>query len=170
MLQVGAGTGLIFLLRWFWWRINAWSEITAMIVSFAVAIYFQFLHASLGFEPLHTSHQLVTGVGITTADWLLVTWLTPPADRATLQRFYDKIRPFGRAWKKVVNTDSGGAEPGISAGILCWFLGVGAVYGAIFSTGYFIYGRMLPGLFLAVIAVACTAGIVRVFPRLGFQE
>ena len=170
MLQVGAGTGLIFLLRWFWWRINAWTEITAMIVSFGVAIYFQFLHTRLGFEPFHSAHQLVTAVAVTTCAWLIVTWLTPPTDRVTLQRFYDKIRPFGRGWKKVVNTDSGEAEPGISAGILCWFLGVGAVYGTIFSTGYFIFGRMLPGFLLAVIAVVCAGGIVRVFPRLGFEE
>ena len=172
MLQIGAGTGLIFLLRWFWWRINAWTEITAMIVSFGVAIYFQFLHINLGFEPFHAAHQLVTAVAVTTVAWLTVTWLTPPTDRATLQRFYDKIRPFGRGWKKVVNTDADAdaSETGIGAGILCWFLGVGAVYGTIFSTGYFIYGLMLPGLLLAVVAVVCTGGIVKVFPRLGFQD
>ena len=170
MLQIGAGTGLIFLLRWFWWRINAWTEITGMVVSFGGAIYFQFLHTNLGFEPFHAAHQLVTAVAVTTAAWLIVTWATPPTDRATLQRYYDKIRPFGRGWKKVVNTDAGEGQTGISAGILCWFLGVGAVYGTIFSTGYFIYGRMLPGLLLAVVAVVCSGGIVKVFPRLGFQD
>ena len=91
----------------------------------------------------------------------LTTYEIP--DKTTLQGFYDKIRPFGRGWKKVVNTDVGEGQTGIGAGILCWFLGVGAVYGTIFSSGYFIYGRMLPGLLLAVVAVACTGGIVRVF-------
>src|SRR5690606_21464549 len=80
-LQIGAGTGLIFILRWFWWRINAWSELSAMVISFLVAVYFQFIHQSLGFQPLHGSLNLLIGVGITTAGWLLVTFLTPPADR-----------------------------------------------------------------------------------------
>ena len=82
LLQIGAGTGLIFLLRWYWWRINAWGEIAAMAISFLVALYFQFVHVRLlGFPPLHPSLALVAGVLITTLGWLLVTFTTPPTDR-----------------------------------------------------------------------------------------
>ncbi|MBK5099149.1 MAG: Na+:solute symporter, partial [Gemmatimonadetes bacterium] len=93
LLQIGAGTGLIFLLRWFWWRVNAWSEISGMVVSFAVAVWFQFFHVRAGFAPIHPSAQLLIGVAVTTVAWLTVTMLTPAADRATLQEFYDRIRP-----------------------------------------------------------------------------
>ncbi len=72
LLQIGAGTGLIFLLRWFWWRVNAWSEISAMIISFAVAVYFQFAHEALGFGSLHPSVRLIVGVAVTTVIWILV--------------------------------------------------------------------------------------------------
>src|SRR5207249_3227413 len=92
LLQIGAGTGLIFLLRWFWWRVNAWSEIAGMMISFVVAVYFQFVHRALGLAPLTPTRQLVIGVAITTVGWLAVTFATPPTDRATLQTFYDRIR------------------------------------------------------------------------------
>src|SRR5256886_460679 len=82
LLQIGAGTGSIFLLRWFWWRINAWSEIAGMAISFVVAVYFQFVHRALGLAPLAPTVQLVIGVAVTTAGWLAVTFLTPPTDRA----------------------------------------------------------------------------------------
>ena len=84
LLQIGAGTGLVFLLRWFWWRINAWSELSAMIISFLVALYFQFGHEALGFTEVDPSLQLVLGVLITTVGWLTVTFLTPPTEPATL--------------------------------------------------------------------------------------
>jgi Na+/proline symporter len=80
LLQIGAGTGLIFLLRWYWWRINAWGEIAAMVISFLLAVYFHFGHARLGFTPLHPTLALVIGVLITTIGWLAVTLLTPPTD------------------------------------------------------------------------------------------
>jgi solute:Na+ symporter, SSS family len=92
-LQIGAGTGLIFLLRWYWWRINAWGEIAAMAISFLVALYFQFVHVPLlGFPPLHPSLAPVAGVLITTLGWLLVTygphetepWLVPKVAALTV--------------------------------------------------------------------------------------
>ena len=95
LLQIGAGTGLIFLLRWYWWRINAWGEVAAMVISFSVALYFGFLHESLGFPVWGASTQLVIGVAITTVGWFAVTMLTPPTDAATLRRFYEEIRPLG---------------------------------------------------------------------------
>jgi solute:Na+ symporter, SSS family len=95
LLQIGAGTGLVFLLRWFWWRINAWSELSAMVISFLVAIYFQFVHGALGLPAIDPSMQLVIGVLVTTAGWLTVTFLTPPADAATLGRSTSASGPWG---------------------------------------------------------------------------
>ena len=175
LLQIGAGTGLIFLLRWFWWRINAWSEISAMIISFLVALYFQFVHEAVGFAPLHPAVALVVGVAITTVVWLTVTFLTSPVDRDTLQRFYDRIRPFDRGWRAAVETrgeaEGAGADAGgtISAGLLAWALGCLAVYSALFGTGYLLYGRVaLGGLFIGLTAVAAVA-LFRVVPKVGFE-
>ncbi len=169
LLQIGAGTGLIFLLRWFWWRVNAWSEIAGMVVSFAVAVWFQFLHGRLGFAPVHPSAQLVIGVAVTTAAWLLVTVLTPPADRATLQAFYDRIRPYGRGWRRVVDVSSG-APPagGVAAGLAGWVLGCGVVYASLFGTGYLLYGRPLAATAAFLVATLSAAGLFRVLPRVSF--
>ena len=110
LLQIGAGTGLIFLLRWFWWRINAWSEIAAMLVSFLLALYLHLGHERLGFAPVDPTAALVIGVGVTTLSWLAVTFLTPPTDRAVLQSFYDRIRPYPAGWRHAVDTS--GREDG----------------------------------------------------------
>ena len=107
LLQIGAGTGLIFLLRWYWWRINAWGEIAAMVISFLVAVYLHFVHTRLGFPVARSDAALVIGVIITTLGWLAVTLLTRPTDRATLQSFYDKIRPAPAGWQRAVDTSGG---------------------------------------------------------------
>jgi Na+/proline symporter len=169
LLQIGAGTGLIFLLRWFWWRINAWSEISAMVISFLVAIYFQFVHGALGLSPVHSSVALVTGVAITTVGWLAVTLATYPADRATLQSFYDRIRPFGRGWRAAVDVGPADTGDSMPAAFLCWFLGCVVVYAALFGTGFFIYGRPGPGAVCAVLVVGAAAGLFRALPRVGFK-
>jgi Na+/proline symporter len=169
MLQVGAGTGMIYLLRWFWWRINAWTEIAGMVVSFAVALYFQFVHARLGFAPLGASAQLVIGVAITTAGWLLVTFLTAPTDRATLQAFYDRIHPAGAGWRGAVTTRPSDASESVTAAFLCWFLGVAVIYTALFGTGYFVYGHPLPGLACAAGTAVAAWGLFRFLPRVGFK-
>ena len=170
LLQIGAGTGLIFLLRWFWWRVNAWSEISGMVVSFAVAAWFQFVHQRVGLAPLHPSAQLLIGVGLTTAAWLAVTFLTPPADRPTLQRFYDRIHPYGRGWSGVVDISSGAPEPGsVSIGLAGWFLGCAVVYSALFGTGYLLYGRPLPATLAFVAAAGAAVGLFRLLPRVRFD-
>ncbi|NNF39582.1 MAG: Na+:solute symporter, partial [Gemmatimonadetes bacterium] len=92
LLQVGAGTGLVFLLRWFWWRVNAWSELSAMIISFLVAVYFQFVHTALGLPEYDASTQLVLGVVVTTIGWVAVTFATRPTDTETLKTFHARMR------------------------------------------------------------------------------
>ena len=147
LLQVGAGTGLIFILRWFWYRINVYSEITAMIVSFIVALYLQIIHPRLGFEVIPAEFQLIIGVTITTIIWVSVTFLTPAENKKTLQEFYRKIQPGGLGWKKVVDqaTKDGiniQGEKGVwdvPTGILCMVIGSITIYSFLFSIGYFLY-------------------------------
>lgn len=167
MLQIGAGTGLIYLLRWFWWRVSAWSEIAGMVVSFLVALYFQFLHTRLGFAPLGAGTTLVLGVIITTLGWLSVTFLTRPTDRATLQAYYDRIRPIGPGWNRVVDTAGTEVKEDVTAAFLCWFLGCVVVYGALFATGALLYGRVAPGLLYSAVAVGAAIWLFRTLPRVG---
>ena len=168
LLQIGAGTGLIFLLRWFWWRINAWSEISAMVISFFVAIYFQFVHERLGFAPIQPSLTLIIGVGITTLVWITVTLMTPPTKTSTLQTFYDKIRPLGPGWHKAVRTQPNDGTESLPAAFLCWFLGCVVVYAALFGTGFFVYGQVLGGVLCLVLVAASAIGLFKAVPRVGF--
>ncbi|HEX9729739.1 MAG TPA: sodium:solute symporter family protein [Gemmatimonadales bacterium] len=168
LLQIGAGTGLIFLLRWFWWRVNAWSEISGMCISFAIAVYFQFGHEALGLTLPHGSVQLLIGVAITTVVWLAVTALTPPAEQATLQAFYDRIRPMGRGWAKVVDT-GGRVTGGFAVGVAGWFLGCTAVYAALFGTGFVVAGQFGLGVVFAGVTVAAAFGLFRLLPKVQFD-
>ena len=179
LLQIGAGTGLVFLLRWFWWRINTWSEISAMVISFVVAVYFGFIHTALGFARWDSSAELVVGVAVTTVGWLVVTFLTPPVDTETLQDFHAKIRPLGKGWDAVVprtdgvgldGTGEGDSGPGgeFAAGLLSWFLGCVMVYAALFGTGFLLYGNIAWGLVGLVLAAAAGRGVLKLLPRVGF--
>lgn len=162
MLQIGAGTGLLFILRWFWWRINAISEIVAMVVSFLVAVGFEV------FDPgLAAWQELVLGVGITTVAWVSTTLLTPPSDRATLRSFVQLINPGGHGWQPVyadLATEGHRFDDeavNIPRGILCMVLGCFAVYAVLFATGSFIYGNAINGWLLAIVACAAALGIVK---------
>jgi len=168
LLQIGAGTGGIFLLRWFWWRINAWTELAGMVISFLVAVYFTFVHTRLGFPPLSSTLELVIGVAITTAGWLIVTFVTPPTDQPTLQAFYDRIRPMGPGWRAAVKTQPGHPGESLSAAFLCWFLGVAVIYAALFGTGYLLYGKPAPAIVCLVVAGAAAWGLFRAMRRVGF--
>lgn len=171
ILQIGAGTGLLFILRWFWWRINAASEIAAMVISGAVAVYFQFVHTSLGLPKLLQWQELTLGVAITTVGWIVVTLVTKSTDPKTLLSFYTKVQPGGPGWKKVVemaNEPIGNADGGwdVPIGILCTLLGSVAVFGAVFATGYWIYGRYVLATALTLVAAVATWGLVKTWSRL----
>ena len=169
LLQIGAGTGLVFLLRWFWWRINVWSELSAMVISFLVAVYFQFVHEALGLVRWDASLELVVGVAITTVGWLVVTLRTRPTDAATLRRFHELIRPLGPGWRGAGFETPSDPRDSLSAAFLAWFLGCVVVYGALFGTGYGLYGRAgLAALCLGA-ALAAALGLMRVFPRVGIR-
>ncbi|MYE93333.1 MAG: hypothetical protein F4238_08210 [Gemmatimonadetes bacterium] len=171
LLQIGAGTGLIFLLRWFWYRVNVWSELSGMTISFLVAIYFAWVHGALGFAPLTGWQQLVIGVAITTVGWLAVTFVTPPAPRETLQRFYDRIQPLGKGWRRVVDVGTGPRDAEtITAAFLAWFLGCVLVYAALFATGYLLYGQALAGVLALAVSAGAGVWLFRLLPRLGFSD
>ena len=170
LLQIGAGTGLVFLLRWFWWRINAWSELAAMVISFLVAIYFTFVHGALGFAEVDPSIQLVLGVIVTTIGWVTVTFLTAPADKETLQSFHDAIRPMGRGWNGAgIDTGSPDEHESPAAAFLAWFLGCVVVYAALFGTGYALYGDRGLAAFCLLTAAGSAWWLLRVLPRVGLR-
>ncbi len=169
ILLIGAGTGLIFILRWFWWRINAYSEISAMIISFFVALYFRFDNLNLeGHE------ELLIGVAITTAGWLIVTFLTSPTDQKTLIQFYKLIKPASLGWKTVINKaivegemEKGQIEHGqLPLEILCMFIGCVTVYCALFATGFWIYGNTTPAVLCTGIAIAGTFFLFKIWGKL----
>lgn len=151
LLQIGAGTGLLFILRWFWWRISAYSEIAAMAVSFVVALFFQF--SDFG-QTLPDHVKLIIGIAITTTAWVAVTIFTRPTDQAVLLRFYTLIRPHAGGWKPVIEKgkQSGQLSTGdITTGQLprelaSMIAGCFMVYGLLFSMGYLLYGQMLYAL------------------------
>ena len=146
ILMFGAGTGLIFILRWFWWRINAWSEIAAMISSgiISIALTNEKIFSLIFYEyglPLYMKLPLI--VFITTIIWLTVTFITPADDNETLINFYKKTKPGGPGWsfiKKLDNIDDEEEKWIVPLGILCMIFGCLMIYSALFSTGYFIYG------------------------------
>lgn len=180
LLQIGAGTGLLYILRWFWWRINAWSEISAMLISFAVACFFQWGAESTGLQEAmrsaglfnimdYSAWKLVIGIIITTAGWLTVTFLTPPERQEVLERFCSRIRAGGPGWRKVeeksavANVAAGWDVP---TGILCMMIGCLAVWTALFGIGYMLYGRLALGVILLAVSTAATLGLMRMVGRI----
>ena len=136
ILGIGAGTGLIYLLRWFWWRVNAWSEVAAMASSFLVAVGF-FVARKMG-HPVPSTESLLITVITTTIVWIAVAYLTPATDRATLVAFYKRVRPAGPGWKDIRAEAGVAAAPdSIAQALLGWAMGCLLVYSALFGTGQF---------------------------------
>ena len=160
IMSVGAGTGLIYLLRWFWWRVNAWSEISAMVSSFVVAIGF-FIAGKAGAQvPSHVA--LLITVATTSVVWIAVTLLTRPTDPATLERFYRKVRPAGPGWRPV--RAAAHLEPSpdsLPQQLLAWTAGCVFVYSALFAAGNALYGRAALAAAFTVAAIASGALLYR---------
>ena len=155
LLQIGAGTGLLFILRWFWSRINPYSEIAAMAISFLIAVFF-FVNSKLSqpFVNLEGHWQLVIGVIITTLGWITVTLLTKPTKKETLDKFNSLI--FGQDSK----------FKGFRMKIIGFLAGVLGVYSALFSIGNFIYGEIIFALVLLIITLICGLVIIKSFKTL----
>ena len=153
LLLLGAGTGLIYILRWFWWRINAYTEIVAMISSLFISIYFSFIHDGLGIYELEGWQKLVIGALLTTAIWIIATFMTPPDDDETLQNFVNKVNPGGPGWASF--TVSSSERWPVPKGVLSMILGCLAVYGSLLGTGQFIYGHTnLSMIFFTVVLLS----------------
>jgi SSS family solute:Na+ symporter len=174
LLALGAGTGLVLILRWYWWRINAWSEISAMLASFVMALWLFGKLSWLGLVPpafatgdaaTAVAWRMILTVAITTVAWLATTFLTAPEPNSILDSFYQRVRPGGYGWLPVSRRLGYGHEqiPGGALAWTNWIAGIVAVYGSLFGIGKLIFGQTLTGLIMVVVAIAAFAWIARSF-------
>ena len=179
LITFGAGTGLVFILRWFWWRVNAWSEITAMFASGILSILL--VKTSLGdilFNPTNgvlpewANYPFV--VIVTTVIWVAVTFMTKPESDATLRSFYKKIQPGGPGWAKVVSKAQNDNEEitsskekwSVPSGIGAMLIGVVLIYAIMFATGYWIYGETTTALILTGVAIIAGVLLAKVWSKM----
>jgi Na+/proline symporter len=174
ILMFGAGTGSIFILRWFWWRINAWSEISAMICSGIISVLFEFtpIGEMIFSESLIQPYfKFPIVVLITTFVWVSVTFMTKPDDDETLIKFYKKTNPGGPGWKRIktmsnLNSKNLEKEWIVPSGILCMILGCFAIYSALFSTGYFIYGELVNGFIFLISTIVFSFSLFKISKKI----
>jgi len=171
ILQVGAGTGLLYLLRWYWWRINAWCEVVAMISSFVVSVGFIVLGKE-GILTMESAPKLILTVAITTVCWLIAAYLAPQTDRHTLIDFYKKVHPAGPGWE-VIRKEAGVSKEtakehgdNIPMALLGWVSGCAMTWSALFTLGNFLYGRIEYGIGLSVVFVVSSLVLLMVVKRL----
>jgi len=167
LLALGAGTGLVLILRWYWWRINAWSEISAMIASFVVSsICFKVVPGRFAAgDPNADATIMLITVAVSTVVWLTVTFITSPEPDSILDSFYRRVRPGGPGWKRVAERNGFGAE-GVEGGILPWtnwIAGIVAVYCTLFGIGKIIFGQVTTGAILLLVALVAFWWISRSF-------
>jgi len=161
LLSIGAGSGLLYLLRWYWWRINAWSEIAAMLVSFVVSIGF-FIAGKTG-AAVDPNVSLLVTVFATTFAWIATTMLTKPENEATLVRFYQLVRPAGSLWGPIPAKAGVGASPdSISMQFLGWVLGCTFVYSTLFGAGSALYGYTAQAFVFGTLWVVSGFGLIRI--------
>jgi Na+/proline symporter len=170
ILMFGAGTGLLFMMRWFWWRINAWSEISAMIISGVVSILLAFtsvgpmLFGSEGLMPGYMQYPFI--VLVTTATWVAVTFMTPPENPETLKKFVDQLELSGPGWKAITDRKSSGF---LSRGILSMLYGCVLVYGMLFAVGQLLYQKYSQAALLFVVAVAAGIALRQAVKKTSFS-
>ena len=156
LLMIGAGTGMIYILRWFWWRINAYTEIVAMISSLIIALYFNFINQSY-----ENWEKIVFGSLLTTIVWIAATYFTPPDDDKTLRRFVKKVNPGGPGWAKFSNSEANEPWP-VPNGILCMILGCISIYSILLGVGQLIYGNNI-GFGLIGLSLASAISLFRLW-------
>ena len=146
ILQVGAGTGLLYLLRWFWWRITAWCEVVAMVSSFGISLALLILRKQAHLE-ISTHHALLLTIAVTTVCWLLTAFLGPQTDEKTLVAFYRKVRPFGPGWRRIrelagiSEAEAAASHENIPLALVGWSAGCAVIWSSLFAVGNFLYGR-----------------------------
>jgi Na+/proline symporter len=171
ILQVGAGTGLLYLLRWYWWRVNAWCEVVAMISSFAISIAFLVLRK--GGIVFSTYQQLAITIAFTSVCWISTAYLGRETDHETLVDFYRKVRPFGPGWRKIqVEAGVSDAEAAVWAkseniplSLLGWMSGCASIWSSLFAVGNFLYGRLGYASGLLGVFIVSTGVLVWVIKR-----
>ena len=162
VLQVGAGTGLLYLVRWFWWRVNAWCEVVAMVSSFVISVGFLVVERQ-GLATTTTSTRLLATVGLTTACWVVAAYVAPATARETLVAFYEKVHPAGPGWEKVrreagLEKAAAATRDNIPMALVGWVAGCMTVWSGLFTLGNALYGRT--GTAVAVGAVFVVSGVV----------
>jgi Na+/proline symporter len=157
LIATGAGTGAVYILRWYWWRINAWSEVSAMVSAAATSFALQRFFGFDSDEPVAFAHMIMITVAVTTAVWLAVTLLTAPESDATLLRFYRKVRPSPAGWRPVMKlAPEVPVSHDLGWNLLDWLCGCVMVYGALFGIGRIVLDETIPGL--ALLGIASLAG------------
>ena len=170
LIAVGAGTGSVFILRWFWWRINAWSEVSAMSASFVVSLLLQYGYKFNNDDPRDFSLQIIITVACSTVTWLAVTLLTAPESESTLLAFYRRVRPGAALWGPIAAraTDVVPTRDGLN-NLLDWAAGCVLVYSTLFGVGDILFGRTQAGLGLLALAVAAGCVIYVDLNRRGWK-
>jgi len=172
VLEIGAGTGGVYLLRWYWWRVNAWSEISAMIAALGATLVLRWegLWRALverpkpfgGSDPVVFAKTTLVTTGVTTLAWVCVTLLTRPEAEATLEEFYRRVRPQATGWKPVaLRVEDIPATHDLAQNLTCWLLGCVLVYSTLFSIGEWCFGRAGKGTAFFLVAAASAAGLMR---------
>ncbi len=170
LIAVGAGTGSVFILRWFWWRINAWSEVSAMSASFVVSLVLQYAYKFDNDDPRDFAWQIIITVACSTVTWLAVTLLTAPESESTLLAFYRRVRPGALLWGPIAAraTDVVPKKDGLN-NLLDWAAGCVMVYATLFGVGDLLFGRTQAGLGLLALAVAAGCVIYVDLNRRGWK-
>ncbi len=162
LLELGAGTGTVYLLRWYWWRVNAWSEIAAMTTALVVALAIRWTVPFQGSEAAVFAKQTLVTTMATTAVWVLVTLLTPPEPADTLVKFYRRVRPDALGWRPVARLATEvAAETGLARNLLDWMVGCVMVYSALFGVGKLCLLEWKTGAVWLIVAVNCGVLVFR---------
>ena len=172
LLVTGAGTGTVLLLRWFWWRINAWSEVSAMIAAAACSLFLQLYLKWDSDSPRDFAYLMLVTVAFTTAVWLIVTMLTAAEPIGKLVSFYKQVQPEGPGWNRVreqADLKQSSISGGLAIQFLNWFLGCILIYAFLFGIGYIILGEVLKGSAYLVGGVLAFSAIMRNLKRAGWQ-
>ncbi|MCS7316592.1 MAG: hypothetical protein NZ554_14060, partial [Bryobacteraceae bacterium] len=170
LIVTGAGTGGVLLLRWYWWRVNAWSEVSSMVAAFVVSLSLQLVWGLDSDDPLGFAWIMIITISITTAVWLATTLLTQPEPTGTLLAFYRRVRPSGRGWAPIarlapeVRTDGEGWRNLADAAMGCVL-----IYGALFGVGKLLLKQTTAGVLFLSAALAAGAFIYRDLSRRGWH-
>jgi Na+/proline symporter len=171
LIALGAGTGLVYILRWFWWRINAWSEVSAMASAFVVSLVMQYQFNLSSENAYEFAYLVLITTGITTLVWVAATYLTKPEPEATLVSFYRKVRPSAKFWRPIAEK-----APDVNPdkhellNVSNWLLGCLMIYMTLFGFGKIIFGEYLIGFFFLAVAILSFLFIYRTLSKLGWES